>query len=536
MKPHEGEPVDIGQLLDEIHELERRVEALEHHTVHVPMAAAMPLQEAPFAGTGLALSNPVPVAGRAVLGLAGAYLLRALAEGGSVPRLLVVTAAILYAATWLLLGVRSRGKQGIAAATYGITAALILAPLLWEATVSFQVLPPVATAAVLVAFAGLVCWRDQGIVAYVTTSAAVLTALALMIRTGSLLPFAAALLGIACVVEIRVVEIRVEALRGPVAAAADFAVWLVLFLTSRRGGVPEGYEGVGPMAAAGLFAMLAVIYAGSLVWRTVTLRKDAGVFGTLQCGVACFIAIAGILQTTQGGAAPLIGVVCALAGAGAYFTAFLRFGVGSRNHLVFAGWGLALGLTASFLILPDALLSVVWSAAAVVAMLAGAARPTLRLHGALYLAAAAVASGLPRAFADAFTGARLIPAGPELWVFALAAVSAYALCGDERAPLRAVPAALAVVAVATLVILSGRPGAAILASSRTLVTCMVALAAGFLHARTGRAELLWISYSAVALGALKLALQDFRQSGPAALAVSLVCYGGLLIVLPRFRR
>jgi hypothetical protein len=87
-----------------------------------------------------------------VLGLAGAFLLRALAESGAMPILLVLLAAILYAATWLVFSVRTRQQDTFGSSIYGITAVLILAPLLWEGTLRFNVLPPVATAGILIAF------------------------------------------------------------------------------------------------------------------------------------------------------------------------------------------------------------------------------------------------------------------------------------------------------------------------------------------------------------------------------------------------
>ncbi len=41
--------------------------------------------------------------------------------------------------------------------------------------------------------------------------------------------------------------------------------------------------------------------------------------------------------------------------------------------------------------------------------------------------------------------------------------------------------------------------------------------------------------AAAALGSLKLLLIDFRQSTPATLAISLICYGGLLLLLAKMR-
>lgn len=97
-------------------------------------------------------SGAVPIIGKAVLGIAGAYLLRAIAESSSVPKLPVLFAAILYACFWMFWAVRIHAASRFASITYGITSTLILSPLLWESTVRFQVLSPAVAAAVTVAF------------------------------------------------------------------------------------------------------------------------------------------------------------------------------------------------------------------------------------------------------------------------------------------------------------------------------------------------------------------------------------------------
>ena len=110
------------------------------------------------------------------------------------------------------------------------------------------------------------------------------------------------------------------------------------------------------------------------------------------------LAAAGTFRLTEGRAASAIGALCAIACAACYFTAFIRFAEKpGRNHQVFAAWGAALGLTACILILPDSQLTLIWSAAAVLATLAGAraSLATLVLHGGVYLLAAAVTSAIP---------------------------------------------------------------------------------------------------------------------------------------------
>ncbi len=172
----------------------------------------------------------VPVLGKAVLGIAGAYLLRAIAESGTVPKLPVLMVAIVYAALWMVWAVRTHETSRFASTTYGIKSALILSPLLWESTVRFQVLSPAFTAVVLVAFVALamaLAWKhDLQVIPWVATLAAVITAWALIIATHDLVPLTVALLAVPLATEIAACLGHRLSLRAVPAIAADFAVWL----------------------------------------------------------------------------------------------------------------------------------------------------------------------------------------------------------------------------------------------------------------------------------------------------------------------
>lgn len=552
MKPHEDEALELDQLREELHQLARRVDALEHRERPASVATAATV---PAAGPNLSLpaANPIPAAGRAVLGLAGAFLLRALAESGAVPSLLVVAVAIAYAAAWLVFSVRTREQNTFAGTAYGITAALILAPLLWEATVRFKALPPSATATILVAFlvlSSVLAWsKTSAAVTTVTTLSTLITAIALMVQTGDLVPFALALLGIACVIEGSAAKGHARNMRIPAALAADFGIWLLLFVMTRPGGVPEHYTPVPVASCVALGALLFALYATAIVWRTAVQRQTIGVFEIAQSVAVFVLAAGGALRLTQGNAASPVGALCAIACGACYFTAFIRFAESPRrNHHVFAAWGAALGLTACMLILPDSQLTAIWSVAAVLSTLAGAraSLPTLVIHGGVYLLAAGMTSGLPGTVFNAFTGASLERASPALWIVAAAAACCYASCYSAKPSrktmgisfLSALFAAVCFGALAILVagsLMGARLTLSLLATARTLVTCALALAFAFTGSRTGHKELVWIGYLAIALGTLKLLLEDFRQSNPVALAVSLVCYGALLIVVPKLR-
>ena len=118
--------------------------------------------------------------------MAGAYLLRAIAESGALPPKLVFALGTLYAVAWLLWAVRAQVGRRSATTLYSLTAALILSPLLWEATVRFHTVTPWQTSVILVAFTliGLaVSWqRDLLVVATISTLAGIGTAGALLDR------------------------------------------------------------------------------------------------------------------------------------------------------------------------------------------------------------------------------------------------------------------------------------------------------------------------------------------------------------------
>ena len=84
--------------------------------------------------------SPLPVAalGRALLGLAGAYLLRAFTESGALPHRAGIAAGLLYAMGWLIWAARTPATQRIETALHSLTSVLVLAPLLWEATLRFH--------------------------------------------------------------------------------------------------------------------------------------------------------------------------------------------------------------------------------------------------------------------------------------------------------------------------------------------------------------------------------------------------------------
>ena len=112
---HAGRTMDnlpevLTRLSNRLDTLEHRVSLLERpgellESLPAPAAAAISpapaAESASFAHAGASFA----VIGKAMLGMAGAYLLRAVAESGSFPKLAVVALAIAYAAMWLIWAV-----------------------------------------------------------------------------------------------------------------------------------------------------------------------------------------------------------------------------------------------------------------------------------------------------------------------------------------------------------------------------------------------------------------------------------------------
>ena len=71
--------------------------------------------------------------------------------------------------------------------------------------------------------------------------------------------------------------------------------------------------------------------------------------------------------------------------------------------------------------------------------------------------------------------------------------------------------------------------------STVVLTCM-SLGLAWLATRWGRREFAWLLYGLMAICAYKLIVRDFTTEHNIALVISLLSYGGALILLPRLLR
>jgi hypothetical protein len=550
----------LARLTDRLEHLERRVSALEcsSATAHSrPSPVAAPIRLTPAAEeTSLPQSEGMfPVVGKAMLGIAGAYLLRAVNESGALPQWVVVVIALAYAGMWLLSAARVPANIPFTSTAYAATSGLILTPMLWELTLRFKILPASATAGVLSAFvvgALVLAWkRTLAPLIWVASVTAVFTALALMIATHDLPPFIAALLTMALASEFAAERYR--RLRFLVAPAADLAIWILLYIYSLPAHFRSDYPDLQSAVLLTLSAALFLIYGASVTIRTAWLRHRITIFEIVQAVIA-FLLAAFSLFWYEPALRTGLGIFCLLLSAACYAAAFIRLDrlPEQRNYYVYSTWSAFLLLAGSFLCLPPLLLVLLLSAAAIVATVIGVRTDhlTLEFHGLLYLAAAAFASGLLDYAVRALTGTFPSAPGWIVWLVAASVLLCYAVGGRfpgeqwKQRLLRLLSAILAGSAAATLLVsafvwlaaVAMTPGAAHVAVIRTLITCALALSLAFAGSRWQRIELVWTAYGTLALVTAKLLFEDLPHGHSGSIAISFFLYAVALIIVPRIAR
>lgn len=549
----------LARIGTRLESLEQRVAALERvPQPALPVPATLARDRTPAAEYGLPQPTGVfSVMGKAVLGFAGAYVLRALAESDAVPRIAIVILALAYAGAWLVWASRVRSATRFASTTYAATASLILAPMLGELTLRFHILPSPVTAALLGAFVLAATWlawqRNLLTVVWVGVVTGVCSALVLLILSRNFVPYVAVLLLIAAVSEFTATRRRWLSLRACAAPAVDLAVANLLYTFSLAENSRVEYEPVTKAALLALPALLFFIYGASIAFRTVSLREKVTAFEMIQ-GVISFV-LAGVGWLWFGAAAgtTAFGIFCWVLALACYRAAFVCFSrTELRNYRVYTAWSAGLVLAGSFLILPPSMASLLLGVLAVVATLVGVRIQRLMpgYQAFAYLAAAAFVSGLLHYVGLSMTGT--LPSTPvwTVWVIAACSIFCY-LFGSRfeseswsRELQRFLLALLAVSAVAAFlvstlveIISTGFVlDSSHIAVVRTLIVCTLALALAYSGGRWQRVELVWTAYCALAFVTAKLVFEDLRYGRSGSIAISLFLYALALIIVPRLGR
>jgi hypothetical protein len=555
---------DLDELIVQVHDLRQRVLNLEKHLGTTVAAPKVFVSEPPLPRGFDLPSNTVPVIGRMLVAIAGAYVLRALTDWGVLPAAAGVAIGLVYALIWLWVAARSPVAAKFAAALSCSTSVFIMAPLVWEATGRLKVMSSATSSGVLAGFTlvalALGSRTQHRIIGTIAGVSSIFMAFALLLARDDIVPFTTALLVIAGAMELAAWRDLQSGARAVAALAVDFSVLLFSYLMSRPRGMPETWVPVSPHAVLTVQLALALIYIGTAVSQSVVRRRPLGFAEIAQTGAALLIGIGGAVWVFKEHRAVMLGLgIAALVGGIAFYgVSFLLFEHDNkRNFRALATFGLFLVLAGIFLPFSRSEFWIFSCACAVGCCCAARAfgLPTLGLHGAVYLLLGSAVAG---ATSQALRVLLTIGADPVEWlvsvgVLVAAAVSWVAITGIPSATpghrrnqisslaLAAhivwITVGLAVYAIQAMWRTGVGGNSSIPADTLgTVVLTGLSLALAWVATHWRKPELVWLLCGFMALGGYKLAIRDFINEHNLPLVVSLLCYGGALIILPRMLR
>ncbi|MGA8891332.1 MAG: hypothetical protein WB493_07180, partial [Anaeromyxobacteraceae bacterium] len=504
------------------------------------------------------LTGAVPLGGRTLLVLAGAFVLRALTDSGRIPAWMGVGLGFAYAGAWLFMAdLAGRSGKSLSAAFHAVSVVVIGFPLLFEGASRFKLFsPPVAAAllAVLTAAALLLATR-RGLqaLAWVVSMSGVATAIALMAASGRLVPGAIYLSALgAGTLWIGYVR-DWTLLRWPVALVADLMVLLVA-VHATDAGTREG-PGLALLAQATLVGL----YLGSIATRTLYMGRKVVPFEMAQAAAVIAVGIGGAVWVSarSGLGHAGFGVAALVFGAASYAVAFSfvqRHQKIRENFWFYGAVAFVLSLAGIGLLVGEPSRSVAWSVLALA--LGGLATRersrTLATHSVLYAAAAVLGSGLLlQGVRTLFVGTEVAwtpPIASVVALVALAGSAGFATRAPRTSPLEHVAPLVALSALAlslagTFVALLGPAVAgqgsagspAALATLRTVTLVLTASGLAWLGRRPALVEAGWLAYPLLGFTGLKMLLEDLPRGRPATLILAFAFYGLALILVPRIR-
>lgn len=550
--------VEVAGLRRRLARLEELAQVSHEDGAREPPEDPAPLSTGsrPVETQAAAAAGWLALVGRAVLALAGAYLVRALTDAGTLSPTGGVALGLAYAGAWVF-GAHHEALQGrpLSAGFQLLTSGLIVYPLLWEAAARFELLAvPLALALLVLAFAAVLFVAARHglfLMAWFHAALAIGTALALLLASRQVLPATWALLALAACVERLAQRGQWPSLRWPAAIAVDGGVLVLAWLAGRPEGLPEGYPPLPTLGALAAVLSLPALYLVSVATRTLAAARTATAFEGTQLALAVVIGTRGALRLAPSAGLPAWGLSLGVlaAGALAYAVAFAsmeRRSERAGNFYFYSTAGLVLVLLGCSPLWPQEALALAWCAACLAAALLGRAfdRLSLRHHAAAYLASASVASGL-LALSAGLLFAQPEPRVPPAALATLAtALLAFGLLAPsagrwtQRLPRSAtvlvLACGLAGTAVALLAPLLGSPAG--LAATRSALLAALAVGLAAAGRRFALTELGHLAYPVLALGGVKMLLQDLPLGRPAPLFAGFLAYGAALIVVPRLLR
>ena len=496
------------------------------------------------------------LAGRTLVVLGGAYLLRALTESHVLSAPVGVGMGLLYGAPWLALSSRAAARGAhLDALCHALATALIGYPLVWEATVRFQVLTPPQSAALIAALTGAalaLSWvRMRQELAWVVTIGGLASALTLAMATGTWISYTVVVVGVGIATLWLGYTREWIALRWPAALVADFMLAIITGRAVFHGGV---------RAALTLQLLTLAAYLASFAARTLILGREVIPFEVAQSAGVLLVAFGGAIYLIEATGANVVPVglgSMALAVAGYHVGfAFVERRHHVKNFFFYTVIALVFALIGVATFFGAAAGSVVYSIIAIAAAIVARRnrRLTLSLHAVVYAVAAAIASGLLKdttVTLVAPVAAGWSPPQP-LMLIALTAITVVSVLPvhDPLEDWGVLTGALRFVLVSFLLWVAlgtGVAGALLLADPRHLdvsvlatIRTAVLVAATLGVARIGRLEsgreAGWLMYPLLVATGVKLLVADFPLGRPQTLFAVLALYGFTLIVAPRLLR
>lgn len=520
----------------------------------------IPGEPGEWAPIGFNFTQFLTLSGRSLIVLGGAYLIRAFTESHREQAAIGVALGLLYAVVWFFAAGRAAGKSQKSDATFhALIATAIAFPLVFEATVHFKFLDHQSSAVALgflSALALAIAWRySHQIMAWVVTTAALMTAVALMVNTGAVLSYGSFLLVLGLSTLWLGYDRKWSFLRWPVALVVDF-VALGLVLRAIRPERPDP-----PVLVIGLLMALVGSYLASFAVRTLVRGRDIVPFEIVQTAASLLLGLGGsvmVVRATHAAVEPL-GAASLVLGIGCYAVAYAfisRTRGKNVNFYFYTALALVFSLAGWRLLLGDPLLVLAFCVLAAGVTLLGRRfnHAALLLHGFTYLLGAAWVSGL---LGDAETSilGDVVARGRESgWIGSLVLVAsigcALTLNRKQESQVDAMTRVARLGQVGLLVILFGGtsiyllvalvtrllghpldPGGVATLRSVVFACSAVALAASARHWEIH--EMGWLAWLVLGGTTLKVLLEDLRSSGPSLLFLAFAVLGIAFILVPR---
>jgi len=539
-----------NDMSDRFTELETRIRRLEEHVAKLegaapPVTAAVAHRDAAEVTASTQNSGSeidIALAGKSLIGMGGAYFLRAITESQLIPKPAGIALGLAYAALWIYLGWRNAERRQRHAATFAmIVAALVAYPLIWEATAHFNAFNASAATIVALATSAALIWiafkYDLSTGAWIASFGLIGCTAGVALATERMsIPFIGLTIAGAVLWELARRR-QWELAAWPIAIVSAIAgMPLILLAAGNHIKDPDGL-------AAFALILLALAYLG-----VIGVRVDLGAIA--QSALVVIIGFGGAIRIAQDKQVLEFAVVMTIMAVGviAYYGAFRATARLPKYYLSILGITSFLMATAA--VTTPVVAGILWSVLALLTVLVAQMLKSteLALHTMLYPLASAGAGGLltgslstisgvgsqaPLTYARMMTATLLITAT----VLAFLATEGHARrhARIARMVMLTISLLITIAGVALIAVHLTSNDAGIAAAIRSAIIAIAAVSLAFASRTQTFADASYLVYPLLGLGAAKFVVDDFLRGRAATLFVTLAVYGCALLMLARMR-